>query len=188
MAARRSTSIDLPCGSTPMPGSVVGPTFETGNGAHVVDCSSFHEAKNLHDFSTRKATAEKLSARSRLTVCLPGYAPLYLTPPTTPHRTSADVINMSRKDMETAPDVQTLPDVTCVKKFKQQKLKPTEVSEVVVAGHNVDWHNVNGHDRTAEEPRLTPRKSPTLVPQKKLHVEHAASDRFLGLLDLVKRM
>ena len=84
--------------------------------------------------------------------------------------------------METTPDVQTLPDVTCVKKVKQQELKPTEVSEVVVDGHNVDRHN-----RTEEEPKLTSRKSPTLVPQKKLHVDAAASDRFLGLLYLVKR-
>lgn len=114
---------------------------------------------------------------------MPGYAPLYLTPPTTPRRTSADVINMSKKDMETASDVQTLPYVTCVNKMKQQELKPTEVSEVVIDGHNVD-----GHNRTEEEPKLTPRKSPTLVPQKRIHVENAASDRFLGLLDLVKRM
>jgi hypothetical protein len=182
MAARGSIPIGLPYGSTPMPDSVMGPTLRTSNGLNEVDNPSISETEDFNDFSTCKTAAERLSSRGELIVCLPGYAPLDLTPPITPRRTSADVINMSRKEMETAPDVQILPDFACVKKVEQQELKPTEVSEVVV-----DGHNVNGHNRTEEEPKITPRKSPILVAQKKLHVENAGPDRFLGLLDLVKR-
>jgi hypothetical protein len=182
MAARGSIPIGLPYGSTPMPDSVMGPTPRTRNGLTEVDNPSISGTEDLKNFSTCKTAGEKQKSRGEGIVCLPGYAPLDLTPPITPRRTSADMINLSRKKMETTPDVQILTDVAYVEKVEQQELKPAEVSEVVV-----DRHNVDGHNLTEEEPKLTPRKSPILVAQKKLHVENVGSDHFLGLLDLVKR-
>ena len=58
IAARSSTTIGLPCGSAPMLGSVIGSTFKKGNGVDKINRSSFPRAENLHNFSTRKATAE----------------------------------------------------------------------------------------------------------------------------------
>jgi hypothetical protein len=182
MAARGSTPIGLPYGSTPMPDPVMGPTLRTRNGLTEVDNPSISGTEDLNNFSTYKTAGGIFFSRGERIVCLPGYAPLDLTPPITPRRTSADVINLSRKEMETTPDVQTLTDVAYVEKVEQQELKPAEVSEVVV-----DGHNVNGHNLTEEKPKLTPRKSPILVAQKKLHVKNVGPDRFLGLLDLVKR-
>ena len=183
MAARGSTPFVLPCGSTPMPDLVMGPTLRTKNDLKEVDKPSISDTKDVHNFRICKTTAERLLSRGVLIDCLPGYSPLHLTPPTTPRRTSADMINMSTKKMETAaPDEQTQPDVTYVDKVEQHELKPTEVSEEVV-----DRHNVNEHNCIEEEPKLPRRKSPELVPQKKLDVENAGPDRFRGLLDLVKR-
>lgn len=170
-----------------MPDSVLEHTLRTRNGLNEVARSSIPETEELNDFSTCKTTTERLFSQGELIVCLPEYAPLYLTPPTTPRRTSMDVINISRNEMEVAPVAQALSDVACLEKVEKQKLKPAEISEVAIHGQNVKGRNFDGYHRTEEKPKLSPRKSPNLVAQKKLHVENAGPDPFYDLLDLVKR-